>query len=31
VYGEDGIDPAKSLNGKSVDVDRVIQDVKEAD
>ncbi len=31
IYGEDGIDPAKSLNGRSVDVDRVIEDIMEED
>ena len=29
IYGEDGIDPARSLNGRSVDVDRVIEDILE--
>jgi DNA-directed RNA polymerase subunit A' len=28
VYGEDGIDPTRSLNGKAVDVDRIIADIK---
>jgi len=27
-YGEDGVDPARSLSGKALDVDRVIADVK---
>ena len=30
LYGEDGIDPTRSLNGKAVDVDRIIEEVKEA-
>jgi DNA-directed RNA polymerase subunit A' len=29
VYGEDGVDPARSFNGKAVDVNRIIRDVKE--
>ena len=29
MYGEDGIDPTHSINGKAVDVDRIITDVKE--
>lgn len=29
IYGEDGIDPARSINGEAVDVDRIINDVKE--
>jgi DNA-directed RNA polymerase subunit A' len=29
IYGEDGIDPTRSLNGKSVDVDRIIEEVLE--
>jgi len=29
IYGEDGIDPARSINGKAVDVDRIITDMKE--
>lgn len=29
VYGEDGVDPARSISGKAVDVDRIINDVKE--
>jgi DNA-directed RNA polymerase subunit A' len=28
-YGEDGVDPARSINGKAVDVNRIIADVKE--
>jgi len=28
-YGEDGVDPTRSLNGNAVDVDRIIADVKE--
>ncbi|EMR73586.1 DNA-directed RNA polymerase, subunit A' [Thermoplasmatales archaeon SCGC AB-539-N05] len=28
VYGEDSIDPARSLAGKSVDIDHIIEDVK---
>jgi DNA-directed RNA polymerase subunit A' len=28
-YGEDGIDPARSANGKAVDVNRVIYEVME--
>ena len=29
IYGEDGIDPTRSLNGKAVDVERIISDIKE--
>ena len=29
IYGEDGIDPTRSLNGRSVDVDRIIEEVLE--
>ncbi len=29
IYGEDGIDPTRSLGGKAVDVDRIITDIKE--
>ena len=29
LYGEDGVDPTRSVNGNSVDVDRIITDVKE--
>lgn len=29
VYGEDGIDPARSIGGKAVDVDRIIKDIRE--
>ena len=29
MYGEDGVDPARSTNGKAVDVDRIIYEVKE--
>ena len=29
VYGEDGVDPTRSIGGKAVDVDRIINDVKE--
>jgi DNA-directed RNA polymerase subunit A' len=29
IYGEDGIDPARSSSGKAVDVDRIITDIKE--
>ena len=28
-YGEDGIDPARSLNGNAVDINRIITDIKE--
>ncbi len=28
-YGEDGVDPARSINGNAVDVDRIITDTKE--
>jgi DNA-directed RNA polymerase subunit A' len=28
-YGEDGVDPARSINGSAVDVDRIITDAKE--
>ena len=27
VYGEDGVDPTRSLNGRSVDVDRIIDEI----
>ena len=29
MYGEDGVDPARSTNGSAVDVKRIIADVKE--
>ena len=29
IYGEDGIDPTRSLAGKSIDVNRIITDIKE--
>ena len=29
LYGEDGVDPTRSLNGKSVDVDRIIEEILE--
>jgi len=29
IYGEDGVDPARSVGGNAVDVDRIITDVKE--
>ena len=29
IYGEDGVDPARSMNGSAVDVNRIIADVKE--
>jgi DNA-directed RNA polymerase subunit A' len=29
IYGEDGVDPARSTNGKAVDVDRIITDINE--
>jgi len=29
VYGEDGVDPAKSIGGDAVDIDRIITDIKE--
>ncbi len=29
VYGEDGIDPTRSMGGNAVDIDRIIADVKE--
>jgi DNA-directed RNA polymerase subunit A' len=29
IYGEDGIDPARSSNGNAVDVNRIIADIKE--
>jgi DNA-directed RNA polymerase subunit A' len=29
MYGEDGVDPARSTSGKAVDVDRIVTDVKE--
>ena len=29
IYGEDGVDPARSANGRAVDVDRIIYEVKE--
>lgn len=28
-YGEDGVDPARSINGKAVDINRIITDIKE--
>jgi DNA-directed RNA polymerase subunit A' len=27
IYGEDGIDPTRSLNGKAIDLDRIINDI----
>jgi DNA-directed RNA polymerase subunit A' len=29
IYGEDGVDPARSIAGKAVDINRIINDVKE--
>ena len=29
IYGEDGVDPARSISGKAVDVDRIVSDIKE--
>ena len=29
VYGEDGVDPSRSVSGEAVDVDRIITDIKE--
>ncbi|UCF50150.1 MAG: DNA-directed RNA polymerase subunit A' [Thermoplasmatales archaeon] len=29
IYGEDGIDPARSTNGNAVDINRIITDIKE--
>ena len=29
MYGEDGVDPARSMNGDAVDIDRIITEVKE--
>ncbi|MCK5258203.1 MAG: DNA-directed RNA polymerase, partial [Thermoplasmatales archaeon] len=29
IYGEDGIDPARSMAGNAVDINRIIADVKE--
>jgi len=29
MYGEDGVDPARSISGDAVDVDRIINDIKE--
>jgi len=29
LYGEDGVDPARTMNGVSVDIDRIINDVME--
>lgn len=29
IYGEDGIDPARSSDGKAVDVHRIITEIKE--
>ncbi len=29
IYGEDGVDPTRSLNGKAVDIDRIIADILE--
>ena len=31
IYGEDGVDPTRSINGKAVDINRIITDIKEAD
>jgi len=31
MYGEDGVDPARSTNGEAVDIDRVIYDVQQED
>jgi hypothetical protein len=28
MYGEDGIDPARSSNGEAVDIDRIIYELK---
>jgi DNA-directed RNA polymerase subunit A' len=28
-YGEDGVDPSRSINGKAVDVNRIVSDIKE--
>jgi len=29
IYGEDGVDPARSIGGKAVDIDRIIYDIKQ--
>jgi len=29
IYGEDGVDPTRSINGKAVDIDRIVNDIKE--
>ena len=29
IYGEDGVDPARSLSGTAVDIDRIVTDIKE--
>ena len=29
IYGEDGVDPTRSINGKAVDINRIVSDVKE--
>lgn len=29
IYGEDRVDPAKSINGKALDIERIIKDIKE--
>jgi len=31
IYGEDGVDPARSITGKAVDIDRIIYEVKQED
>ena len=31
MYGEDGIDPSRSINGKPIDLDRIIYEVKQED
>jgi DNA-directed RNA polymerase subunit A' len=31
IYGEDGIDPSRSINGKPIDLDRIIYEVKQED
>ena len=29
VYGEDGVDPTRSISGKAIDVNRIVRDIKE--
>jgi DNA-directed RNA polymerase subunit A' len=29
LYGEDGVDPTRSINGQAIDISRIISDIKE--